>query len=219
MEIIKQTYCAVLNSLNQNAKDNFDYFCSEIQRVANEYGIANKVTKLELICKGNLYRNIAISSGRVNIKNNNDKTYNFWASCSLFVTRKERITAIVQHELMHIKDMEDKEFKFDKELWDGLLEDKIIATSIRHIWDIYIDSRIARTSKIGISKQDRLDGILRLALNKNFQLRHCIWEIEDDFDYLWNIEKIDFPTIIDKAKELKEKVANKGMAHPSEETL
>jgi len=200
MEIVKDKFCIILDSLSKEAKEGFDFFCSELQRIADEYELLNKVDKLEVVCLGTMYRDIIVSAGKVNEKEDEEGVYYFFASCAMLSSAKERVTQTIQHELMHIKDMVDKEFKFNNRIWKELRKDNKLSGLIPCIWNIYVDSRIAKMKKIGISKAQRSDEFLYASRQLNLEINRK--EIGNIFERLWNIEKIDFPTIINKAKEL-----------------
>lgn len=112
----------------------------------------------------------------------------------LFV-EKESLQKTLRHELMHITDMLDKDYGYMTKIKaTNPTEECFIRDRYRVIWDIYIDSRLAKEGKDLISNKDR-----RFAEFQGFYQKFPYSQRVAVFEGLWNMEKMTHQEIIDMA--------------------
>ncbi len=119
-----------------------------------------------------------------------------------------RLGRILRHELMHVSDMLDDSFGYRIErLGASISEEMIVRDKYRLLWDIYIDSRLA---KRGAREQTVKD--MRFAEFE--RLYHKIPERHRSrvFESLWNEEKMTHGELLELAREPRKLLERAGIA-------
>ncbi len=120
-----------------------------------------------------------------------------------------RLGRILRHELMHVSDMLDDSFGYRIErLGASISEEIIVRDKYRLLWDIYIDSRLARRGAVGQEAKD-----LRFA-----EFERVYQKIPEEhrkrvFEVLWNTEKMAHDELLQFAREPRKLLERAGIAY------
>lgn len=108
---------------------------------------------------------------------------------------KESLLKVLRHEQMHVTDMLDKDYGYMTKIEAvNPTEKTFIRDRYRIIWDIYIDSRLAKEEKESISSKEA-----RFEEFEGFYRKFPYSQRVAVFAGLWNIERLTHQEIIDMA--------------------
>lgn len=103
---------------------------------------------------------------------------------------------LLNHEMQHIADMLDAEFRYDRNPLASSLDEPILRERYRMLWDIYIDSRLVRGRRPTIGTK-ALRKKEFLALYRKFGQEKC----EAVFEHLWARDRMTHPQLREYARD------------------
>lgn len=107
------------------------------------------------------------------------------------------LRGLLQHELTHLADMLDAEFRYDRTpLASSPIEDTIFRERYRVLWDVTIDSRLIKSGQPTVATKALRQREFQ-ALYQKFGQREC----EAVFEHLWSRERIAHPELREYAKD------------------
>lgn len=119
---------------------------------------------------------------------------------------QSKLVSFIKHELKHISDMIDEDFKYRKYNETGAVspaQENAIRSRYKNIWDISIDGRISRQGKeTVVSKEERFAEFKELY--RSIPHPH----LNEIFEALWNSEKLTHDEILAMAKDFKVLIKN-----------
>lgn len=117
------------------------------------------------------------------------------------------LSKVLRHELMHVSDMLDEDFGYRMErLGNSLVEEMTVKDKYRLLWDIYIDSRLARRRAWQEAKELRFAEFERLYKKIPEQHRKKV------FEALWSAQKMTHSELLELAKEPRKLLEKAGIA-------
>lgn len=101
----------------------------------------------------------------------------------------------IRHELMHVADQLDEEFKYNAVLIP--VEGTGDFRRYKYLWNVYIDSRLEREKKPAYETRE----------NREKEMEECYPELSEElrkkiFDFLWKLTPLNFTQITDMSRNL-----------------
>src|SRR3989304_1953125 len=112
-----------------------------------------------------------------------------------------KLEAFIRHELKHISNMLDGNFKYRKYNKTGAVspaQENAIRSRYKIIWDIFLDGRIARSRKETVVLREERFAEFR-ELYRSIPSSH----LDEIFEALWNAEKLTHEEILAMARDFK----------------
>ncbi len=103
----------------------------------------------------------------------------------------------VRHELMHICDILNPEFKFDSVLQDKISGDAVLVEFVNELWNVNIDARLEGR---GISREERFR-IFSEIMKSKLDLKES--ELKKIFQELFRKEMISYEKLVEQAAKLR----------------